>query len=558
MINVLKKSALFVSSVFAFTQTMAQDAKGWHLKDKATSEYHGISIDKAYDFVKTKKLKSKTVIVAVIDSGIDTTHEDLKPILWVNTKEIPGNGIDDDKNGYVDDINGWNFLGGRDGRNVETDSYEAGRVYHNGKEKFQNIDPKTVKFTAEGQEEYDTWLKAKEEIAGSADPSALTFYKKIRTDLTSGDSVIRKDLGKDEYTCADLKNYTSTNSGAQKTSQMILGICKQNKSDDITNQQLIDEIEGEIRKIEAVDKAPENFRGNIVKDNYSDFNDKFYGNNNLLVNNKSAFHGTHVAGIVAGVRGNSKGIDGVADDVRIMSIRAVPDGDEHDKDIALAIRYAVDNGARVINMSFGKSYSPEKKWVDEAVQYAEAKGVLLVHAAGNDGANLDEKDNYPNAIIKSTKKRANNWITVGASGDPKLGGLAASFSNYSKTEVDVFAPGVQIYSSVPGGNTYGNAQGTSMASPVVAGVAAFIMEYYPALSAKQVKEVIEKSAAVPEFKTKIPGGTKMVNLTDISKTGGVVNAYEAAKLASTMKGEKSAAPAPPAKPKSKVKIKKKG
>jgi subtilisin family serine protease len=210
------------------------------------------------------------------------------------------------------------------------------------------------------------------------------------------------------------------------------------------------------------------------------------------VSNKSALHGTHVSGIIGAARGNGKGMDGVADNVKIMMIRAVPDGDEHDKDIALAIRYAVDNGARVVNMSFGKGYSPEKKWVDDAVKYAESKGVLLVHAAGNDGKNLDTSYNYPTPnLLDGTV--AKNWITVGASGPKNSGGedLAASFSNYGKKEVDVFSPGVKIYATVPGGNQYQNLQGTSMASPVVAGIAAFIMEYYPALSAQQVKSVMK-------------------------------------------------------------------
>jgi len=249
-------------------------------------------------------------------------------------------------------------------------------------------------------------------------------------------------------------------------------------------------------------------------------------------------HGTHVSGIIAAARKNGKGMDGVADNVKIMSLRAVPDGDEHDKDIALAIRYAADNGARVINMSFGKSFSPEKKWVDDAVKYAESKGVLLVHAAGNDAKNLDTTFNYPSPVFLEDGKRASNWITVGASGDPKAGGLTANFSNYGKKEVDVFAPGVKIYSTVPGGNTYQNLQGTSMASPVVAGLAAFILEYYPNLSPSQVKMVIEKSSQKPADKVSNPGNDEMVPLSELSRTGGVINAFEAIKLASTIKGQR--------------------
>jgi subtilisin family serine protease len=278
----------------------------------------------------------------------------------------------------------------------------------------------------------------------------------------------------------------------------------------------------------------------VVKDNYKDFNDKFYGNGNVQVSNKSALHGTHVSGIIAASRNNGVGMDGIADNVKIMMLRAVPDGDEHDKDIALAIRYAVDNGAQVINMSFGKGFSPEKQWVDDAVKYAESKGVLLVHAAGNDAKNVDTTFNYPSPSYVKDGKRAGNWITVGASGpnNEKPNSLTAGFSNYGKKEVDVFAPGVKIYATVPGGNTYRDLQGTSMASPVVAGVAALILQYFPNLSAQQVKMVIEKSAQKPDFKVKNPETQDEVSLGDLSKYGGVVNAYEAVKLASTLKGER--------------------
>jgi len=210
---------------------------------------------------------------------------------------------------------------------------------------------------------------------------------------------------------------------------------------------------------------------------------------------------------------------------------------EHDKDIANAIRYAVDNGAQVISMSFGKDFSPQKQWVDDAFRYAESKNVLLVHAAGNDAKDVDTADNFPNPVFIDGKGRANNVITVGASGDPKSGGLTASFSNYGKKEVDVFSPGVQIYSTLPGGNKYGNLQGTSMACPLVAGIAALTLEYFPTLSAKQLKYVIEKSAVAPSQKVNKPGTDEQVSLSDISKTGGIVNAYEAVKLAATLKGD---------------------
>ena len=532
--------------------------KGWHMMDKASTGYYGLSVDKAYEFVKSKNLKSKTVIVAVIDSGVDTLHEDLKSVLWKNPKEIPGNGIDDDKNGYVDDVYGWNFLGGRDGKSVEQDSYEAARVYHQFKSKYdgKEIDPSTL--SKDERFQYEMWKRSETEVVG--DKSAgleLIFLKRAYTNCLKSDSILRKALGKDKFTGKELGDFSPTDPDVKKAKNNLFSLMSGNDAMETTNEEFLEGfgeyVSGEEKKADAGNNPPTNYRADIVKDNYDDFNDKFYGNNDVMVSNKSALHGTHVSGIIAASRANGKGMDGVADNVKIMSLRAVPDGDEHDKDIALAIRYAVDNGAQVINMSFGKGYSPEKKWVDEAVKYAESKGVLMVHAAGNDAKNLDTTFNYPTPqLLDGT--RPTNWITVGASGDPKAGGLTASFSNYGKNEVDVFAPGVKIYSTVPGGNTYQNLQGTSMASPVVAGLAAFILEYYPNLSAAQVKMVIEKSSQAPADKVKNPGDDEMVPLSDLSRAGGVVNAFEAIKLASTLKGERKTAPVKPTKSTVKPKV----
>jgi subtilisin family serine protease len=553
MMIALKRSLFMIMGAFAVSAVFAQKKdvpKGWHLLDQKDSGYYGISMAKAYDFVKSKNLKSNPVVVAVIDSGIDTLHEDLKPILWRNEKEIPGNGIDDDKNGYIDDLYGWNFIGGRDGRNVEKDSYEAARVYHRFKGKWGGKTIREDSLKGEDLKEYQMWNKARKDVVGvSTDPSEVGEMKKAYKDIkladsmiTIGDAVIRKDLAKEEYTCKDLGAYTTTNEIARRVKMIMTSVCKENNKDDISNLELLEDLEGqigqlesEIAKVDAIDKAPQDYRNDIVKDKYDDINDRFYGNNNVMVSKSAAMHGTHVSGIIAAARNNGKGMDGVADNVRIMMVRAVPDGDEHDKDIALAIRYAVDNGARVINMSFGKGFSPQKKWVDEAVEYANSKGVVLVHAAGNSAQNLDTSWNFPTAVYDNGK-RAGNWVTVGANG-PGEDGLTAAFSNYGKKEVDVFAPGVKIYSTVPGGNTYQNLQGTSMASPVVAGLAAFILEYYPKLSPEQVKQVIEKSAQKPSMKVKEPGTGELVDLSDLSRTGGVINAYEAIKLASTLQGD---------------------
>ena len=545
-ILLLTLTACISSPIFAQKDEVP---KGWHMLDKQTSGYYGISVDKAYDFVKAKKLKSKTVIVAVIDSGVDTTHEDLKSILWKNPKEIPANGIDDDNNGYIDDVYGWNFLGGRDGRSVEQDSYEAARVYHKLKTKWGGKDINITSLSKEDAEEYALWKRSEKEIVGSDNKTGaleLLFLKRAYNSALKSDSILRKAMNKEKYTGKELGEFTPIEPEVKKAKNTLYSLMSGNEAMETTNQEFMegfgDYVAGEEKKADAGNTPPKDYRGEIVKDNYDDFNDKFYGNPDVMASNKGALHGTHVSGIIGAARKNGVGMDGIADNVKIMMLRAVPDGDEHDKDIALAIRYAVDNGAQVINMSFGKSFSPEKKWVDDAVKYAESKGVLLVHAAGNDAKNLDSSYNFPTPVFQADGKRATNWITVGASGDPKAGGLTASFSNYGKKEVDVFAPGVKIYATVPGGNTYQNLQGTSMASPVVAGLAALILEYYPTLSPRQVKMVIEKSSQKTTDKVRNPETGDMVNFTDLSRSGGIINAYEAVKLAATVKGEKKIIP----------------
>lgn len=541
-------SALVVTGMLSMAQqdknTKAGDVpKGWHLLDKSKDGYSGISLDRAYEFIKSKKLKGKTVVVAVIDSGIDTLHEDLKEILWKNPKEIPGNGIDDDGNGYVDDVYGWNFIGNKDGRNLKQDSYEGARVYHVLKEKYagKTIDPATL--SGEALDEYNTWLKVKKKVEGEGNETVdLYMLKNALKSAKKSDSVLRSAMNKESYTGNDLDTFTAVSTAEKSAKGGFLYLFKANQMMESTNKDFIGGFEefvnGEVKKAEAKDKAPQAYRAEIVGDNENDINDKYYGNPDVMAS--TPFHGTHVAGIIGAVRNNGKGMDGVADNVRIMMVRAVPDGDEHDKDIALAIRYAVDNGAKIINMSFGKDFSPQKKWVDEAVQYANSKGVLLVHAAGNDAKNIDTADNFPNPIYKTEKARASNWITVGASGDPKSGGITASFSNYGKQEVDVFAPGVKIWSTIPGTTTYGNAQGTSMASPVVAGTAAFLLSYFPYLTPQQLKFAIEKSVQAPSDKVKKPGSDETVPLSELSRTGGVINVYEAAKVASTLQPGKPA------------------
>jgi subtilisin family serine protease len=433
--------------VLSFAQQQPQKNQNWHLLSKDTDKVYGTNVIKAYNELLKGKTP-QTVVVAVLDGGIDTLHEDLSANLWRNAKELPGDK-DVDGNGYKGDTQGWNFIGGPTGQ-VTKESTEYQRVYFKYKDQFANVtDEKQVK--KKDLQNYKWW-------------------------------VLSKSL---------------------------------------------------LKKADTI--APVDYRGQQVKDDYTNIKDRFYGNANLM--GDPYFHGTHVGGIIGAVRNNGKGMDGIADAVKLMGVRVVPNGDEHDKDVALGIRYAVDNGAQIINMSFGKRISPDRKMVEEAIRYAEKKGVLLVNAAGNEGMDIDTYPHYPTPFFIKGGKKASNMITVGASGATEAG-LIAPFSNYGKQTVDLFAPGVGIYATMPE-NKYSPLSGTSMATPVVAGIAALIKSYYPELTAKEIKYIIEQTVTkidVPVTKPK-SGGQK-VAMTELCKTGGIVNAYDALVMADNMSKKK--------------------
>lgn len=521
--------------------TVVATPSDWFLRDPETDKLQGVSADKTYNTLLKGK-PSRTVVVAVIDSGVDIEHEDLKSVIWVNEDEIPGNGIDDDKNGYIDDVHGWNFIGGKDG-NVDADTYEVTREYKRLKDKYENFDEK--KLNKKNRDEYAYWQRVKTKYERDFKfnkeqydqyAEQLTIYTNAFLTIKYCDSILTKKLGV-PVSKSSLASIESTNDTINFAKQTLTRILESIEGDIEVNE-FVDELGYYLDQLqEGVDHyrvAVEygyslDFDSRpIVGDNPDDPYEKGYGNND--VKGPDARHGTHVAGIIAADRNNDLGIRGIADNVRIMSVRAVPNGDERDKDVANAIIYAVDNGAHIINMSFGKSFSPQKEAVDKAVKYAESKGVLLIHAAGNDGRDLDKEENFPTRkYLKSGQATA--WVEVGASSWGAEQDFVASFSNYGKRSVDVFAPGVQIYSTVPD-NGYENLQGTSMASPATAGVAAIIMSYFPELTASQVSDILKKSTRKFDgLKVNKPGSGDEVPFNQLSTSGGLVNAYEAVKLA---------------------------
>lgn len=509
-------------STSVFSQT---DYNQWHMLDMEQDGKPGVSANKAYNELLKNK-KSTPVIVAIIDSGTETFHEDLKANIWVNSKEIAGNGIDDDKNGYADDVHGWSFIGGKGG-DVSWDNLEFTRIYRDYQKKFGNVTD-AASVAKDQKKDYARYLELKTEYERrwkEAQEEKMSFNFVVQF-YNQAKEVIKKELGKEDYTLEELQDYQPKDEYMKAVKEIMVADKTENIADQLVEAEK--HMAGMADYQLNLDFDPRY----MVGDNYADVNEKYYGNNH--VDGPEADHGTHVGGIVGAVRNNGIGMNGIADNVQLMVIRCVPNGDERDKDVANAIRYAVDNGARIINMSFGKSFSPEKSVVDAAAQYAAEKNVLLIHAAGNDGKNIDKAANFPTDKYDNGKKCA-TWLEIGAS-DQYVNSLPATFSNYGKKNVDVFSPGVDIYAPVPG-NKYQNNSGTSMAAPVTAGVAATIMSYYPTLTALDVKAIIMKSSVkYKNQKVSMPGNPdKKVKFKTLSVTGGVVNLYEALKLAETWK-----------------------
>ncbi len=572
-------AVLFFFSITATAYSQDKNVKlpaDWFNLDLAVDGYFGISTEKAYaELLKNKQPKQK-VVVAVIDGGTDIKHEDLKDVLWVNSKEIPGNGIDDDGNGYIDDINGWNFIGSKKG-NLAFDNLELVRIKRKLDPKYRSTIRTTVLDSAE-KVEYALYQRVVSDFGKKYDEVSSVFpiYIAIKKVMDSVAHTNKKAIP----SLADIENYKADD----ETEEYVKRIVRKGAKDEGSIEKFYSSIDKGYKELSQMllynlnEKYDE--RALLVGDNYQDSYERNYGNNDVI--GPDASHGSHVSGIIGANRTNGIGINGIANNVSIMSIRVVPQGDERDKDVANGIRYAVDNGAKIINMSFGKGYKWDKKIVDDAVKYAEAKGVLLVHAAGNDNQNNDIAYNYPNkyydsveaeqfekknkkvvkpftppSVVRSSGNsnldtremikpkpldtakynlpHANNWISVGASTYKNDANLKASFSNYGKYNVDVFAPGFMINSTVPD-NKYEEFDGTSMAAPVVSGLAALVLSYYPHLTAVDLKDIIMKSVVKVERKVKYKNEkdeTLRVNFSELCVSGGVVNAYNALKMADT-------------------------
>ena len=509
------------------TETQKQT---WGHADIATDTIPGMSVLQAYAFLEGKE--STEVIVSVNDSGVDLDHEDLKDVLWVNEKEIPGNGIDDDKNGYIDDVHGWNFLGG-----IYDENLEITRIIKLKSQKFEGKIASEI--PAEEKAEYEEYMNLKEIFDKKIDEASsqkekYSFYYEM---FEKAHASMIANTGKEDYEISDVDSISTEDGLLLKQKELALNVLKGGSSIPQEMEQIkggVDHFTSQVDSHYNLDFNPRNELG----DDENNMETKFYGNGDPRNIQDDEIHGTHVAGIILATNTNEKGVDGVAKNVKLMTVRCVPNGDEYDKDVALAFRYAVDNGAKVINTSFGKGYSMHAEWVHDAIKYAEKHDVLIVNAAGNDADDIDIVATYPNDAADLKTEISDNMITVGAMSSSYDETMLATFSNYGKINVDVFAPGVKIYAPVPG-DEYKYLSGTSMASPSTAGVAAMIRSYYPELSASQVKHILMNSGTAINFKVIKPGTQdELVNLSDLCVSGRIVNAYNAVKMAEEMVAKK--------------------
>jgi cell wall-associated protease len=525
------------------------DPQFWHQKDLKKDGIPGISLDKFYNENK-KKLKLKSIIVAVIDTQIDINHEDLQDQIWTNPKEIPNNNIDDDHNGYIDDVNGWNFVGTKSGNYIVWGNFEYVRFVRTWDTIFKN--KKEVEILPQDMANYKEYLRAIKMLEKNTkfNKNYLKSMKTMVKVYPLAKDTLKYYFPKEDYTIQQLdsmykiykindKTFNQMrDDGDRDFGALIYFMMLEMK----LNMNSIDKIQDKETQLDSI--VNKNLNVNYDERFYIGDDpkvlEKGYGTNKICSNIKGirSFqdHNTKVSGIIAANRENNIGIKGFSNNIKIMPLVTSFSGDEHDKDIAMAIRYAVDNGAKVINMSFGKEFSLHKEWVHEAFKYAEAHDVLLVHSSGNSGFNGDENPIYPNDIaFDGTGEVCNNFINVGSISQKTDSALASNLSNYGKNNVDILAPGDDIYTSLAG-NKYEYDSGTSFAAPMVSGTAALIWLYYPKLTAPQVKQIILDSGVSYDIEVIVPGTKdKKLKFSELSKSGKVVNVYNAMMMASRIR-----------------------
>ncbi len=489
--------------------------RGWHLSDWKQDSLPGISLEKAYAWLDTHKSghTGEEVVVAVLDTKLDIRHEAIRDNLWTNPGEIPGNGLDDDGNGYTDDVHGWNFLGNSAGEDVLYQLSETARAAR----LLEQIDTAALRLSDPKR------LATLQKYAAAYREDAAFFRENYR----ALDSI----LSREEAALRDLAAL-GDNAALQDGEALRNGAANQNEAVLRESRALRDQ-----RKAIAIQKQffynPDYQERAITGDRPDDLYDRRYGNP-VISGRAPMEHALGVAGVLAARPNNRLGVAGVSEKIRIMPVVMVAEGDEHDKDVALAIRYAVDNGAKIINMSWGKRQSLYPGWVQDAIRYASQRDVLLVHSAGNTADDLDAVDYYP-LDYTPDGEFTESFLSVGALSPRKGPALVASFSNYGQRNVDLFAPGNFIFTPHTG-NGYAYKQGTSYAAPLVAGVAALVWSHYPDFTAAEIKDILMASATRVDGEVYLPRKTRSaspqrVPFTRLCKSGGILNAFAALQLA---------------------------
>ena len=505
--------------------SLEADYLNWYNKSPELDKVCGTDVDRAYETILKDKKPQKVIIVAVIDGGVDVRHEDLKGQVWINKNEIPDNGIDDDKNGYIDDTNGWNFLGNNKGEHLGKENLQVTRIYRDYRVRFEGKSENDI--SDKDKADFEMYTGAKAEYDGYVVKygGIIERYTKLIVKIETANKELKVFLQKDSISMDDIK-------GIESEDSLINGYKRL-----LSRGTNLARLEGAIDYYKVYTESYLNLdlnaRANIIGDNPTEMKDAFYGNGD--VKGPNADHGSMVSGIIGAVRNNGVGVNGIATGVKIMALRSIPNGDEYDKDVALSIRYAVDNGANIINMSFGKYYSPMESEVYAAIKYAESKGVLMIAASGNEGQDVDATTHYPTPYSE-TGDLVSTWLTVGANSKDFEDKMTANFSNYGAEKVHIFAPGVKVISISPD-DSYDMMNGTSFSCPVVTGVAALVWSYYPEVSASKLREILmESSVMYKNMKVNLPGSfddgkVPSVKFGKLSESGGVVNAYYALQMA---------------------------
>lgn len=571
----MKKMFLFLALSLFANMTYAQLLKNGSSNDKKQSDLdwfncsfdkdgiYGAEVNKAYDFLKDKKIKKRPV-VAIIGTGLDIEHEDLKDAIWKNPKEKKINGKDNDKNGYIDDIHGWNFLGGKDGTVMEKTMEEGdrefirlfdkgyGKYFYDGENFYQMINDKKTKVPApDNMNEYRYYVNrvlSESRIAGSYGGYQLSYL--IRDYGKHFDRMMRAKYPNQELTqkefgiCYDPKAAKRDSLSEVAFMIYIMGFTvSQTDSWDVVHNAIKSGDQITMAK-EEYEKAMQQYgndgRKEIVGDNYLDLNDYKYGNNVLLTSD--AFAGTMLGGIIAANRENDWGMNGIMDKAELMTLRVkANEGEPYLKDVVLAIRYAVDNHADIIMLPQQATLYPDnqKKWVDEALKYAESKGVLVVVPTREYSVDMAKMEFYPNRWMTGEKELTNLMIVASSdkNGNPSMS------SNYGAKEVDLFAPGTDVYSSYTG-DTYQKASGAGLAAAATVGVAALIKAYYPELSGSQIRNLLIKSVT-SRADAEVEKGIRVKDRVtqdlflfgDLCLSKGILNAYNAVIAADKMSNQ---------------------